>query len=109
MVPATNGEAVSIRAEHTKVKSYEPAPSLQARKFGPASIRFAMDFIDRLTERDSSYDPELNYALALVTGWCYSDGQTLANKLKSYGLQFAKVDEISVINPAMTIVASAFF
>jgi hypothetical protein len=109
MMGMTNGEAVTMRTEHTKNKSYEPAKDLQPRKFGPASIRFPLEFIDRLTEHDTSYDPELNYALSIVTGWCYSDGQTLADKLKYYGLQFASVDEISVVNPAMLIVSSAFF
>lgn len=109
MMPATNGEAVTMRTEHTKNQSYHPTEDLQPRKFGPASVRFSTDFVDRLTDRDASYDPELNYALSIVTGWCYSDGKTLADKLKYYGLQFATVDEISVINPAMLIVSSAFF
>jgi hypothetical protein len=59
-------------------------------------------------QRLEHYDPLLNYALSIIAGWSYADGQTLANRLKYYGLSFATIDEISVVNPAMLIVSSAF-
>ncbi|MBC7174587.1 MAG: hypothetical protein H5U40_19230, partial [Polyangiaceae bacterium] len=45
----------------------------------------------------------------VIAGWSYSEGQTLSNKLKYYGFPFNTVDQIQVVNPAMLIVATAYF
>jgi hypothetical protein len=92
----------------SKNELYRPSSAIRSQKFGPSSIRFPLDYVDRLVERDADYDPELNYALCILSGWSYSDGQTLANKLKYYGLQFSSVEEVTVVNEPMLIVSSAF-
>jgi hypothetical protein len=109
MASSVSTESVSMRSAHSKHESYRPAQQIHARKFSVGSFRFPVGYLDGLAEREVEYDPQLNYALSLCAGWSYSDGQTLANKLKYYGLEFASVDEMSVVNGPMLIVASGFF
>jgi hypothetical protein len=47
--------------------------------------------------------------LSVIAGWSYSDGAVLARQLKYYGLPGVTVEEIAIRNPAMYIVATAFF
>jgi hypothetical protein len=67
------------------------------------------DFVERLLERGVDYDPKLAYVLSVIAGWSYSDGAVLARQLKYYGLAGASVEEIAIRNPAMYIIATAFF
>jgi hypothetical protein len=60
-------------------------------------------------KRDTTYDPDWAYALSVVAGWAYADGQVFADQLQYYGFAGCTVDEISVSNPALLIVATAFF
>jgi hypothetical protein len=68
-------------------------------------------FVGKLLERARQpvHDPELAYVLSVLAGWSYADGQTLSNKLRYYGLPLNTVHEIHVRNPAMLVIASAFF
>ncbi len=57
----------------------------------------------------SAYDPERAYQLSVVAGWAYADGQTLADKIQHYGFEAgAYVQQFSVINEAMLVVARAY-
>lgn len=78
------------------------------RRFGPPGP-IPDGFAAELVERGPHYDPQLAYLLSVISGWSYSDGVTLANQLKYYGFGGATVDEFSVRNPAMYIVATGFF
>jgi hypothetical protein len=103
-----NGASVgtlSAMPAHTVRETFRAGTNLE-RQFGPPG-RIRPDFCATLLERGVSYDPELAYALSIVSGWSYSDGRTLARQLKYYGLPGASVEEIAVINPAMYIVATA--
>ncbi len=57
---------------------------------------------------DAAYDPRLAYALAVVSTWSYSDGQTLANKLVWYGLPGNTVQVFTVTNSALQVDAKAY-
>ena len=78
-------------------------------RFSADARRLPDNLVDRLAQAGSEYDREVAYALAVMSGWCYSDGKTLARKIPYYGLPEGTIDEILVSNPAMFIVASAFF
>jgi hypothetical protein len=58
---------------------------------------------------DRSYDPKWAYALATISGWAYSEGQILADQLQYYGFAGCTVTQVAVSNPAMLIVATAYF
>ncbi len=82
------------------------------RPFGQREPMTGERFINRLlsrAERKPTYDAELAYALAVIAGWSYSDGQTLSNKLQYFGLPFNSVQQMQVVNEPMFIVANAFF
>jgi len=57
----------------------------------------------------NAYDPYKAYQLAVVAGWAYADGQTLADKIQHYGFEAgAYVQQFSVVNGAMLVVARAY-
>jgi Lipase (class 3) len=58
---------------------------------------------------DPTYDPKWAYALAVISGWAYAEGQILADQLQYYGFAKCTVTELAVSNPAMLIVATAYF
>jgi hypothetical protein len=79
-------------------------------KFGEAPSR--VDDVAHLAGRGglaNAYDPQTAYLLSVVSGWAYSDGQTLADKVQHYGFeQGAYVQQFSVVNEAMLVVARAY-
>jgi lipase (class 3) len=58
---------------------------------------------------DQTYDAKWAYALAVISGWAYAEGQVLVDQLQYYGFAKCTVTEIGVSNPAMLIVATAYF
>ena len=58
---------------------------------------------------DKIYDPQWAYVLAVIAGWAYAEGQVLADQLQYYGFADCTVTQLSVENPAMLIVATAYF
>lgn len=58
---------------------------------------------------DTAYDPKWAYALSVLSGWSYAEGQALADRIQYHGFSGATVTEVSVLNPALTIVATAYF
>jgi len=106
---AEGSEAIEIQSPHTRWEYAEPSAEAP-RPFAGGGLQLPPDLVTRvLAADDDEYDPELAYVLAVVAGWSYSDAQTLANKLKYYALPDVSVEAIAVTNPAMLIVASAFF
>ena len=103
---AEAAEALDVRIPHTRREHAEGSRD-PTRRFSGSS-RLPRNLIARLVAEDG-YNPAIAYALAIVAGWSYSDAQTLAGKLKYYELPAVTVDAIAVTNPAMLIVASAFF
>jgi hypothetical protein len=81
---------------------------LPTHHFGASSSRFA-DLFAAPGSISTAYDPRIAYLLSIVSGWSYSDGQTLADKLQYYGFPNNSVREISVVNEAMLVVATSFF
>ena len=77
------------------------------RLFGPPPL-IRDDFVDQLLDRDIAYDPKLAYLCSVIAGWSYSDKDTLEKQLKYYGLPGARVTPVSVLNPAMLIVSTAY-
>lgn len=59
--------------------------------------------------RTDRYDKAWAYTLSVASAWAYSGGQTLADKLRFYGLSSPNVALIAVENAAMAIVATAYF
>jgi hypothetical protein len=107
MINGSLNDSVSARQPHTFRASYR-SEKKEVRPFGaPGPI--PGNFVSAKLERRIGYDPELAYVLSVIAGWSYSDGPTLLNQLKYYGLPGATVDEIAVLNPAMYIVATGFF
>jgi hypothetical protein len=98
----------SLLIPHTQHESVRTTP-VASRPFGSGTRLLPVDLVTQLLERERRYDPQLAYSLAVIAGWAYSDGQTLANKLKFYGLPAVTVEKFVVTNPAMLIVSSAFF
>ena len=92
--------ASRYRSELFKAKERE-------RPFGQRTPPKPDQFIDRLLS-EPTYDAQVAYSLAVIAGWSYSHGQTLANKLQYFGLPLNTVNAIQVTNPPMLIVATAF-
>lgn len=88
-------------------KLYRPSRPRQER-FGGASA-IGDDLVAKLLDREVAYDPELAYVCSVISGWSYADGQVLADRVPYYGLPDATVEEISVLNPALLIVSTAYF
>jgi hypothetical protein len=104
---AETSEAITIRVPHTRREHAEATPRAP-RPFAGGGSRLPPNLVDEMLAAGDGYDPRLAYALSVIAGWSYSDADTLANKLKYYELPKAVVDAVTVINPAMLIVASAF-
>ena len=85
-----------------EVVALAPAPAATA--FGSTPPRV----IDFAAITSDAYDARVAYLLAVASGWAYADEETLAKKLRYYGLPRATVDRMQVINPAMLVVATAF-
>jgi hypothetical protein len=58
---------------------------------------------------NTAYDPNWAYALAVMSGWAYAEGQIFADQLQYYGFARCTVTELAVSNPAMLIVSTAYF
>lgn len=99
-------DSVLIRPSHTFRGSFRADKKIE-RPFS-ASRTISPDLVSTLLRRPVEYDPELAYVLSVAAGWSYADGKTLANQLKFYGFPGASVEEISVRNPAMYIIATGF-
>jgi hypothetical protein len=93
----------------------EPIQSLRAifRSAAPYKIPFGTvaSRLHKLTSTTSSdYDPRIAYMLSIVSAWAYADGQTLADKLVYYGFpEGTTVKQISIVNDALLVVATAYF
>jgi hypothetical protein len=86
-----------------------PVTAATHRLFDPERPSLSANLVDRLRQSGPEYDAEIAYALSVMSGWCYSDAETLARKLPYYGLPEGSIQQIAVTNPAMFVVASAFF
>jgi hypothetical protein len=84
--------------------------STHSPRFGEAPPR--VDDIPRQAQSGrlgNDYDQEKAYLLSVVSGWAYADGQTMADKIQHYGFeQGAYVQQFSVVNDAMLVVACAY-
>lgn len=85
---------------------YQATPHALTSAFASAPVLEA-DFPMRKT--DTAYDSKWAYALAVLSGWSYAEGQVLADRIQYYGFPGATVTQLSVANPALTIVATAHF
>jgi hypothetical protein len=69
--------------------------------------------LDQLFDKpkpDTSYDDRLAYLMSVAAGWAYADGQALADQLRYYGFpDGTTVDEISIVNQSMYVVALVYF
>jgi Lipase (class 3) len=54
------------------------------------------------------YDPRIAYLTSVVSGWAYSDAATMASQLPYYGLPNCSIQEFTVTNDAMLVVAAAY-
>src|SRR5690242_8182367 len=86
-------------------KSETYRSSVQACAFGPAPINVSLP----VTPVDREYDVKTAYLLSTISGWAYSNGQTLADKLEHFGFHGNSVKQMTVVNNAMLVVATAFF
>jgi hypothetical protein len=90
------------------VKTYHS--SARGARFGEAQPRVAD--VARQAQGGrlrNTYDAEKAYLLSVVAGWAYSEGQTLADKIRHYGFEGGvHVQQFSVVNDAMLVVARAF-
>lgn len=100
-------ETLDVRLPHTRRQHAEAAPT-PPRPFSGGGSLLPPDLVHQLLAAGDEHDPRLAYVLAVIAGWAYSDAETMANKLKYYGLPEVTVEAIAVTNPAMLIVASAF-
>jgi hypothetical protein len=62
--------------------------------------------IDRIAT--SHYDPKLAYVMAVISTWAYADERSLAERLRYYGIEGARVRRITVQNNALLVVATAY-
>jgi len=85
---------------------YQPTPPATAALFASTPV-LGGAFPERKSNTD--YDPKWAYALSVLSGWSYAEGQLLADRIQYHGFAGATVTEISVVNPALCIVATAFF
>jgi len=88
---------------------YKVTRSYTARKskgpsFGPQGPR--VPDIESIATRH--YDPKLAYVMAVISTWAYADERTLAEKLRYYGIEGARVRRITVQNNALLVVATAY-
>ncbi len=83
-------------------------PKLGPHSFGITASRIA-PVEPEPAAAPPDYDPRIAYLTSVVSGWAYSDGQTLAEQLIHYGLPGNSVLQIPVVNDAMLVVATAYF
>jgi hypothetical protein len=90
----------------TTVRTFKAPPQKQSRSFGTSPPR-----IERLKTvgPNADYDPKIAYLTSVISGWAYSDADTMGRQLAFYGLPECTVREFQVTNRAMLIVASAYF
>lgn len=94
----------------TGKRLFHPIP--HANTFGATAPTLAADFPPERThdnEINRQYNERWAYALSVISGWAYAEGQVLADKLQFYGFPDCTVEQIDIENPAMLIVATAFF
>ena len=103
-----SAEALALQLSHTR-KVRVPVTAATHRLFDAERPSLSADLLDRLRQPGPEYDAEIAYALSVMSGWCYSDAETLARKMPYYGLPEGSIQQIAVTNPAMFVVASAFF
>ncbi len=88
-----------------KTGTFRPSPR-STTTFGSAGP-LGSSFPTPKATRD--YDAKWAYALSLISGWAYAEGQVLADQLQYYGFPQCTVEQLSVANPAMLVVATAYF
>src|ERR1700722_17598611 len=64
--------------------------------------------LDDFASKDASYDAEVAYVTSIVAAWAYSDAETLATKLQYYGFEGAHVRQVTLVNDALLVVATAY-
>jgi len=84
--------------------------SIRSTRFGEATSRVAdVQRQAQSGQLGNAYDAQKAYLLSVVSGWAYADGQTLADKIQHYGFERgAHVQQFSVMNDAMLVVACAY-
>lgn len=95
-----------IETEGMKVRTLKAPGNKQLHSFGASGAR-----ITRIAPvaANAPYQPQIAYLNAVISGWAYSDADTLASQLPYYGLPECTVHEIQVVNRAMLVVAAAYF
>lgn len=95
------GSAQVVRAFRSQV--HAPAFGREGSRVGDVAAEA------RSGQLGDAYDAEKAYLLSVVAGWAYADGQTLADKIQHYGFEAgAYVQQFSVVNDAMLVVARAY-
>jgi hypothetical protein len=74
--------------------------------FGDVEPRIK-DF-DSFDHTKQGYDAKTAYLMAIVSAWAYADAEALASKLRFYGLERARIRQVSVVNDALLVVASGY-
>src|SRR5579863_5766713 len=87
-----------------KVTSSYTATKPKGPSFGPEGPR--VPDIDSIATSD--YDPKLAYVMAVISTWAYADERSLAERLRYYGIEGARVRRITVQNNALLVVATAY-
>jgi hypothetical protein len=98
---------VNNTTDSRKVTSSYTEAKPKGASFGPAGPH--VPAIDGLAAGTSGYDAKLAYVMAVVSAWAYADERALAEKLRYYGIEKARVRRIAVQNNALLIVATAYF
>ncbi len=89
-----------------KKGQYQPTARATSAVFSSAPV-LDTGFPGR--KADTAYDPKWAYALSVLSGWSYAEGQVLADRIQYHGFAGSTVTEMSVQNPALCIVATAYF
>jgi hypothetical protein len=89
-------------------RDFEPTPKVTEHFFGAEPPR--LPSLEALAAADiGTYDAAIAYVTAVASAWAYADGQTLSDKLVTYGVPGNTVRQISVVNDALLVVATAQF
>lgn len=109
--PVDHGEPLKplvLPARGTVRVDFVPTPKVTDRGFGEEAPR--LPTLEALAAADiGTYDPAIAYVASVASAWAYSDGQTLSDKLVTYGVPGNTVRQISVVNDALCVVATAQF
>ncbi|MFT3922794.1 MAG: lipase family protein [Myxococcales bacterium] len=81
-------------------------PQNRTRSFGTTPPRITEL---RTVGPTAGYDPKIAYLTSVISGWSYSDAETMGRQLAFYGLPECTVRQFNVVNRAMLIVASAYY